>query len=49
MNEYILEQTIDMNLTEWLDYNKQLKKKTKRVAQTHTLDIDEMEEDVYGE
>lgn len=49
MNEYILEQTADMNLTEWLDYNKQLKKKIKRVAHTHTLDIDEVEEDVYGE
>ena len=27
MNEYILEQTMDMNLIEWLDYNKQLKRK----------------------
>lgn len=49
MNEYILEQTTDMNLIEWFDYNKQLKKKTKRLCQMQTLDIDGMEEDVYGE
>lgn len=49
MNEYILEQTTDMNLIEWLDYNKQLKKKTKRLYQMQTLDIDEVEEDIYGE
>lgn len=30
MNEYILEQTADMNLIEWLDYNKQLNKKIKK-------------------
>lgn len=49
MNEYILEQTTDMNLIEWLDYNKQLKKKTKRLHLIQTLDIDEVEEDIYGE
>lgn len=28
MNEYILEMTMDMNNIEWIDYNKQLKKKS---------------------